>query len=167
MILVTYFESVARAKYKGGTGLQNAVIKTQVELGKLENRLASLEDSIMPITAKLNIVMNRPSRLPLPLPASIPEVKYDFINEEIISLLLENNPNLKALDFMAAKENLTIKLEEKNYFPDFTVGVNNIDTDSRLEANTPDNGKDPIIASLSINIPIWRKKYDWRRYFCR
>ena len=58
MILVTYFESVARAKYKGGTGLQNAVIKTQVELGKLENRLASLEDSIMPITAKLNIVMS-------------------------------------------------------------------------------------------------------------
>jgi cobalt-zinc-cadmium efflux system outer membrane protein len=158
--LVTHFESVARAKYKGGTGLQSAVIKTQVELGKLEDNLLSLQDLIQPITAKLNMALNRPAHMPLPAPKSIPEEKYDLIHEELLAILRTENPSLKTLDFMVAKEDLAVKLTEKDFFPDITLGVNFIDTNSRLDMDPPDNGKDPVIANLSINLPIWHNKYD-------
>jgi cobalt-zinc-cadmium efflux system outer membrane protein len=158
--LVSNFEGVANAKYKSGVGLQNAVIKTQVELGKLEDRLSSLKDSIRPIGAKLNIAMNRPSNIPLPLPEKISENKLRLTDQELMSLMREKNPGLKALDYIVVKEDNSIRLAEKNYYPDFTIGINYIDTKSRYDANPIDNGKDPIIANLSINIPIWRKKYD-------
>ena len=158
--LVTYFESVARAKYKGGTGLQNAVIKTQVELGRLEDSLLSLQDLIKPITAKLNIALNRPANMPFPLPKIIPEEKYDLKDEDLLSILRIENPNLKVLDFIAAKEDLAVKLAEKDFFPDLTLGVNYIDTQPRSNMNQPDNGKDPVIANLSVNLPIWRQKYN-------
>jgi outer membrane protein TolC len=157
--LLTHFESVARAKYKGGAGLQSAVIKAQVELGKVEDRFRSLQDLMRPVAAKLNIALNRPLYMALPVPKALPAEKRDFAEEELFSLLRAENPNLKALDFMATREDLAIKLAEKDFFPDVTLGVDYIDTDSRPHMDPEDNGKDPVIAKLSVNLPIWHQKY--------
>jgi len=160
VILLTHFESVARAKYKGGVGLQSAVIKAQVELGKLEDRLLSLQDLMRPVGVKLNITLNRQSYMALPTPKALPAAKRNFSDEELFTLLRAENPNLKILDFMAAKEDFAIKLSEKNFFPDMTLGVDYIDTDSRSDMDPKDNGKNPVIAKLSVNVPIWHQKYN-------
>jgi cobalt-zinc-cadmium efflux system outer membrane protein len=34
-----------------------------------------------------------------------------------------------------------------------------VDTDEALMPDTPDSGKDPVIAKASVNIPIWFRKY--------
>lgn len=158
--LLKYLESVARAKYKGGAGLQSAVIKAQVELGKLEDRLHSLQDLMRPITVKLNIALNRPSHMSLPAPKDILTRKRTITDDELFLMLRAENPNLKVFDFMAAKEDLAAKLASKNYFPDMTLGVDYIDTASRSDMDPEDNGKDPVIAKLSVNVPIWHGKYD-------
>jgi cobalt-zinc-cadmium efflux system outer membrane protein len=69
--LLSYMESVARSKYKSGTGLQSAIIRTQVELGTLEDRLRSLQDLMTPVAAKLYIALNRPARTPVPAPEAM------------------------------------------------------------------------------------------------
>ena len=158
--LLTYLEGVARTKYKSGAGLQSAVIKAQVELGKLEDRLYSLQDLTRPIAAKLNVMLNRPSNIPIPVPKGLPQEKHPFVDEDLFALLRGNNPNLKAFDYVMSKEDLAIQLAGKNYFPDMTLGVDYIDTASRSDANPIDNGKDPIVAMLSVNLPIWQQKYD-------
>ena len=158
--LVSSFEDVATAKYKSGAGLQNAVIKIQVELGKMDDRLSSLEDLITPVAAKLNSAMNRPSAAALPLPEEIPFEKITLDKSELIDLLKSDNPNLKALDYMAKRDDYLVSLSKKNYYPDIMLGVNYIDTAKRYDASPSDNGKDPLVASISINLPIWRKKYD-------
>ncbi len=161
--LVSGFESVARSRYKGGTGLQNAVIKTQVELGKLEDRLISLRDLTGPLAVKLNKAMNRPAYAPIPLPDKIPDRKLSMDKERLILLLKSKNPELKILDHMAEKDSYLLNLAEKNIYPDFTLGVKYIDTESRIDAAPADNGKDPVIASVTVNLPIWRKKYASQR----
>ena len=158
--LLTYLEGVARTKYKSGAGLQSAVIKAQVELGKLEDRLNSLQDLMRPMVTKLNMALNRPSNLPLPVPKGLPQEKPAFVDDSLFVSLRENNPNLRAFDFITAKEDLAIQLAGKNYFPDMTLGVDYIDTASRTDANPVDNGKDPVVAMLSVNLPIWKQKYD-------
>ncbi len=160
VMLLTHFESVARAKYRGGVGLQSAVIKAQVELGKLEDQLSSLQDLTRPVAAKLNMALNRPSHLTLPAPKEIPTGESNITNNELYLLLRTQNPKLKAFDFLAAKEDLAVKLAKKNYFPDVTLGVDYIDTVSRTDINPDDNGKDPLIAKLSVNVPIWQRKYN-------
>ncbi len=159
-ILLTHLESVARAKYKGGAGLQSAVIKSQVELGKLEDRLHSLQDLMRPISVKLNIALNRPSHMALPAPKDMPTGKSTITDDELFLILRAENPNLKVFDYMAAKEDLAGKLASKNYFPDMTLGVDYIDTASRSDMDPEDNGKNPVIAKLSVNVPIWHGKYD-------
>ena len=76
--LLTHFESVARAKYRGGAGLQSAVIKVQVELGKLEDRLRSrfqwgLLTDIQPpsLETRLAILQDKATALETTLPEDI------------------------------------------------------------------------------------------------
>lgn len=157
--LLEDLENIARTKYSTGIGSFSDIIKAQVELGKLEDRLSTLNDLREPVVAKLNAALNRPDKAFLPWPTSIPIKRLHFSDQELLSLLKEINPELKAKDSLASKEKVGIDLAEKNYFPDLTVGVEWIDTEEALKSGTEDSGKDPVIAMFSVNLPIWHGKY--------
>jgi outer membrane protein TolC len=70
------------------------------------------------------------------------------------------NPELKALDFEITQRRSGIALAQKDYFPDFSLGMSYIETDESTVSSPRDNGKDPLIAIISINLPFWREKYD-------
>lgn len=157
--LVKYLEEVALAKYRAGVGPYANVIKAQVELGKLTDRLQSLRDLRDPIVAELNAALNRPPDASLFWPQSVPEIEINSSQQDLIRWLAENNPDLKAMDFEIAKQRVGIDLARKNYFPDISIGAEFIDTDEALNPLTPDSGKDPVMAMLSINLPIWYGRY--------
>jgi len=158
--LLTYLEAVARTKYKAGGPTFAAVVKAQVELGKLEDRLRTLRDfAAGPVIAELNAALNRPSDAALALPAAIPDEEVDFTDQQLFSWLRERNPELKAIDSVAAKDRAAVDLAKKDYFPDITIGLDYIDTDSALVPSAKDSSKDPVVGMISVNLPIWRDKY--------
>jgi len=156
--LVTNMESVARTRFKAGAAPNSAVIQAQVELGKLDDRLRTLESLRKPIVAKLNAAMNRPTHVPLPWPRSLPEFAASFTDEQAIQWLAESNPDLRRLEHLAGKEEAAIRLARKNYLPDITLGVEYVQTDDALMPGTRDSGKDPVMAMISVNLPIWYGK---------
>ena len=88
MKLLSYFEIVAQTKYTTGKAPLADVIKAQVELGKLEERLLSLRDLREPVTAKLNAVLNRPADALLPCP-SIQDNDIALRDDEIVKQIIE------------------------------------------------------------------------------
>jgi len=159
MKLLSDLESVARTKYKAGIAPYAAIIKAQVELGRLQDRLKTLQDLRNPIVAKLNAALNKPSDASLPWPRAVREEMTKVSEEQLVAWLQENNPELKALEFMTAKEKAGIDLARKNYFPDIMLGVGMIDTDDAIIPDTEDSGKDPVVAMIAINLPVWYGKY--------
>ncbi len=159
--LVKNFESVARTRYKVAVGKHPDVIRAQVELGKLEDRLKTLQDLRGPIVARLNAALNRPAEASLPWPKQIEEESVSFTDQQLLEWMANSNPELGTLEFEIAKSRTKIDLAKKDYYPDITFGIDFIDTDDATGATTPSNsGKDPIIAMFSINLPIWREKLD-------
>ncbi len=154
LILLQNIEQVARTRFKAGSAPQSALIQAQVELGKLEDRLQTLEALRGPVAAKLNAALNRPIDTELPLPDEITPLPVEFTDEEITRQLPIGSPALKRLDALIRKEQSAEKLARKNRYPDLTVGLETIQTDEAL-MSTPDSGKDPIMAMVSINLPIW------------
>lgn len=152
--LITYFEGVARKRYEAGDTPYAAVIRAQVELGKLEDRLLSQHDLRSPVAAELNAALNRPFDAPLPWPENIEEVVLPLQIEEIFVQLVENNPELKAIDSRTEQEKAFMGLAGKDFYPDITLGVTFIDTDEALMPGTIDSGRDPVISMLSLNLPI-------------
>ena len=161
MQLMKNFESVARTRYKVATGRYPDVIRAQVELGKLDDRLKTLQDLQGPIVAKLNAALNRPAETSLPWPKQVKEESVSFTDQQLLEWMANSNPELKALEYDIARSRTKIDLAKKDYYPDITFGLDFIDTDDASGAMSPsDSGKDPIIAMFSINLPIWRGKLD-------
>lgn len=156
--LLQYLEGVARARYAVGATPFSDVVRTQVELGKLEDRLKTLEDLRRPIMAKLLAAMNRPVDQELPWPADIPVMVVALTDGEILRQLPEQNPQIRRLAHLEAREQAESNLAGKEFFPDFTFGLETITTGRAMDPMTPDSGEDPIMASVSINIPLWQGK---------
>lgn len=156
--LLKHLEGVARSKLKAGAS-QSGVIKAQVELGKLDDRLRSFQDMRGPMVARLNASMNRPRDASLPWPRFVALVGAEIQEEEMFEQLAAANPELKSLDSLIQKEEQAIRLARKEYYPDFALGVDFVSTDEALMSGVRDSGRDPVVAMIALDIPIWRGKY--------
>ncbi len=155
--LLKGLEAVARERYRTGQVL-TAVMQAQVELGKLEDRLRSLRELRPPMVSKLNAALNRESDAPLPWPSLPPGELPELDAETVLDQLRSQNPDLARFTALAEKAQISAELARKSGYPDITLGVSTIDTDdARMSAS--DSGKDPVMATVSINLPIWRGKY--------
>ena len=156
--LLKYVESVARSRYRVRRGEYADVLRTQVEFGKLEDRLRSLEDLRRPIAARLNAALSRPSDAPVPWPKAIAlETLAD--DGQVLAWMREANPELKALEAEIERQATAVELAHKDRYPDFALGLTYIETGTAGLPGTG-GGNDPLIAELSVTVPLWRSKYE-------
>lgn len=149
--LIEDLEHVTRSRYTTGDSIA-ATLQAQVELGRLEDRLSSLQDQRRPRTAQLNALLNRPEKQSLPWPSNMP---YQPLTQTINSLT--TNPELTELTHRIQQEHQQVQLAKRERYPDFTLGLQYIQTDDAARP-TSDNGKDPIIGTVGITLPIWTGK---------
>jgi outer membrane protein TolC len=157
--LMTALEVVTRSKYRVGKTTHGAIIRAQVELGKLEDRLTMLRDLLDPARVDLNLALNRDPLLTLPVPAVLPDEPVLPDDTRIMALVKGKNPELQSMVYREERDKISIELARKNSHPDITLGVDYIFTGDALAPGTEDSGKDPILAHISIGLPIWRGKY--------
>ena len=159
MRLVKNMEGVARTRFKTGAAPHSAVIQAQVELGKLDDRLRALEAMRRPIAAGLNAALNRPSEQPLPVPTSVPAVEVSFTDAQAMEWLAEHSPDLQRLDHLLGQAEASVGLAERSTYPDIRLGVDYVDTDDALNAGVVDSGKDSVMATVSVSLPLWYGKH--------
>lgn len=153
--LVKYLERIATSRYTTGSAKHSDVIRPQVELGKLEDRLNSLKDLQAPLAARLNGLLDRPAETDIPFPASIPVMVITESDESLHAMLAESNPNLAYWETVKAKEEAGKELAERNYYPDFTFGVDVTEVDDARNPGVIGDGQNPVLTTMSFNIPIW------------
>jgi outer membrane protein TolC len=153
--LVKYLERIATARYTTGAASHADVIRPQVELGKLEDRLNSLNDLRHPLAARLNALLDRPVQTPIDFPPSIPVMAVSEPDEVLFAGLLEDNPRLTYWSTVAAREEAGKGLAESDYYPDFTFGLDVTEVDKARNPGVIGDGQNPVMATMSFNIPIW------------
>jgi len=157
--LLKHFEAVARTKYATSGAGHPDVIRAQVEMAKLEDILRSLQELREPIVAKLNAILNRDIKAPLPWP-SRPDFSSPVLSRRgLMALTVKTNPELAALDYDIEAARSRVALAKKNFWPDVGVGVDWVETGAAIAGNPSDSGKDPVVLMFSMNIPLWRDKY--------
>jgi len=158
--LVEYLEQVARTRYKADATGHPDVIRAQIELGKLADRLASLRDLQAPLAAQINAAVGRLTDTPVAAPGEIDQYPLAVNDAQLFQWLRRANPQLTALQHETAQHRQAVRLARRDYYPDVTVGVDYIDTGEADTAGAPDSGKDPVTVGVSINLPIWRSRLD-------
>ena len=153
--LMKYLEKIATARYTTGSAKHADIIRPQVELGKLEDRLKSLNDLKHPLAARLNALMDRQAGTEIEFPASIPIMSMTDTDEALFTELQISNPQLMYWNTIVKKEEAGKGLAERNYYPDFTFGVDVTEVDDARNPGVIGDGQNPVMTSMSFNIPIW------------
>ncbi|MCP4216429.1 MAG: TolC family protein [bacterium] len=156
--LLQFLERVAETKYKAGSTPYATMLRTRVEVDKLNLRLLDTEESLTPVATELNALLNRGFDTPFPVPQDLPATSPDISIAQLKQWVAQNNPALKSLDFMTAKAQTNIKLAKKNLYPDFGLGLEYMFTASVDMGGMMSSGKDPLAAMASLKIPLWFKK---------
>ena len=157
--LLRQLEAVAQTQLRAG-GSMSPVTKAQVELGKLQDRLSSLEELRTPLETRMTALLNLLQGTPLPPATQLPTRSTALPDDEtLFDWQQQASPILEALEHAVEKEEHSIRLARKEGLPDFGAGVDYIVTGPARISGTPDSGKDAVIAMLSVDIPLWRSRY--------
>jgi len=149
--------AVARKKYAAGTAAQQDALKAQLEISQLSDRLLTLGQGRRSAAAKLSALLNRPPDSDL---GPVREAELPALNSDPESLLAraqQGRPELRKADRVIQKNDFYLELAKKNYWPDFNVMVDYFDIGGGSTAH-PEDGRNAWMASVGINIPLWRGK---------
>ena len=158
--LLSSFEEVVRARYRVGAGSHPELIRVQVELGQLEDRLAQLRAMRPTYVADLNAALNRTTDAPVSPFARLPGRVASVDGPGLAEIARRSNPVLLALDERIEEQRIRSEVARKEGLPDFTVGLDYIVTDEAMNSSIAESGDDPILLSFGITVPLWRDKYD-------
>lgn len=153
----------ARATYETGEGPYSAMLQAQMEIGRLDAQLAGLRDRLIPATSRLNIAAGMSVSQATPAGVELPQ---EFMNAELpaeaeLSTVMEhNNPALASLRYQEEGRRHSVEAAGRKSYPDLTLGVDYIMTGDAIMAGVEDSGKDPVIARVAINIPLWGGQAD-------
>ncbi len=163
--LLKDLHSVIMSGYESGKGSYTAILRLESEIDSLKNLVKTVDELKWPVIAKLNEILNRnPEENIEVVPLEEFEIAHLEKSKEklLIDSLFQTSPYLRSINFKMKAERLKRDLAKKNYYPNFTVGLDWINTAKTSQTGLKDNGKDGIIFKLGISIPLWRKKYRYQ-----
>lgn len=150
--LAAQFAQIAERKYAVGQVSQPDVLRAQVELTRLVNRITTETLALEKARAQLNALLSRPLEAPLGMPQDPPSPTVTYSPTDLEALTLNNRPELLAQAKTIEKETLALALARKAYYPDFEASVSRFVNFGQ---------RDGFGFVLSATIPLaFRYKYD-------
>jgi outer membrane protein TolC len=119
--LLERFAKIAEARYSVGKAQQQDVLKAQVEVSILLNRLRQIEQQKQSLKAEINSLLNRRPETPLGRPADYQKAELRTTLEELYATANTNSPTIKREQAMVQRDQLGLNLARRNYYPDFGV----------------------------------------------
>ncbi len=157
--LLKLLEPVVQRRVQAG-GNQSEILRLQVEIGKVQNRLESLEDSRPALSAALAALVGWKGRALLPWPVLEESEPARLDRERLVALLFEKNPDLAVLDKEVAIRGEEVGAARMERYPDFRVGLSWFQTGGARSGGVRGSGNDPWAFSIGVKIPLWVGKYD-------
>lgn len=135
------------------------VLRVQMEINELQNNLALLEESKIPLIARFNQLLNRDKIEPVIFSDSIIAATMPISLNDIPNSIKNNNPMLKMLEQEEAAYVAQGKMNQKMGLPMIGVGLQYDIFQPRANSESMMNGRNMLMPMATVTIPLWRKKY--------
>ncbi|TAJ29369.1 MAG: TolC family protein [Nitrospirae bacterium] len=145
--LLIQFEKTAKARYSVGQAAQQDVFRAQVEISRVLDRLAVLEQQKESLHAAINRLLNRPPADPLGTPEEIRVPLLTLPLPELARRAEAFSPILLASAKGIERSEQAVSLAHRQYYPDFDLNALGTRND-RIN----DNGYQVM---LGIKIPLF------------
>lgn len=155
-ILKTY-KSIVTSTFENGKGSLTDALRVDIMNTSAETNLEVLNQKIKSANARLNSLLGRDYDSPIEITErlTVPDSPYQASIDSI-----QHNPLLESLDLKIQAGELKQKLAIKQGLPNLGAGVDYVMVDKLNDMALVDNGKNVLMPTVTMSIPIFRKKYN-------
>jgi outer membrane protein, heavy metal efflux system len=148
--LLAQLAEISESRYRIGEGLQQDVLRTQIERSILEEKLELLHKDLESQKTMLNALLNRDPEQTLDVCAELaqPEVKISL--PDLQSRLLNLSPEFSMKSIAEKEKTLAVDLAKKQRYPDFTA--------SFQWQKTGSDFPDYYMTTIEARIPLFSSK---------
>jgi outer membrane protein, heavy metal efflux system len=146
--LLEKLSQISESRYRVGKGIQQDILRSQVEVSLLMQRLTVLEQQRKTAQARLNAFLARDADAALPPAAKLQQAALSLSLPELYRLARENDTGLQREKQMVQRNQLAINLAQKDYYPDLSVGY--------MYQQRPDL-PDMHGLTFTLNVPVFYK----------
>ncbi len=154
LALVDDIIRLTEVRYETGSGLQQDVLKAQVQRSKLMERLMSLRQQQTAVQLELNGLLNRPSDGVFDVPEELELVEADVDLDSLQAAGVKNRPMTSAYESLLKRYRQQQNLARLNDYPDMNLWASWRFRDDDL----PDGGTDFVSVGVSLSLPVYREK---------
>src|SRR5205807_4731510 len=150
--LVERLAKVAEQKYAVGQVAQPDVLRSQVELTRLINRVTTETLAIDGARAELNALLSRSPGEPLGVPEDPPPARLPQTDDDFVARALRRRPEVASKAAAVERERTKLAMSRPDYLPDFELSI------SRF---VNFQNRDGFGAMAAISLPFaYKYKYD-------
>ena len=120
--LLEQFIKIAEIRYTVGKGIQQDVLKAQVEFSKLIEQQTMLDQRKQIAEARLNSLLYREPESPVGVPQELKPRDFPYTLSALNETAIANYPELKGQRRKIEGAQYGIQLAKKDFYPDFSVG---------------------------------------------
>ncbi len=156
--LLRQTSSSAEARFKANQGALPDVIRATVAAEDILTRISALEAMRIAAVAKIAALRGEAGK-PLDLPSTAqPRIPALPALTSAMKLSMIANQELHAAGNAVARDEYAVRAARLEYYPDFTLGIDYTQAGENRMANPADRGKDPVMGTITVNVPIWWDK---------
>jgi len=148
--IIDDFIKLTETRYEVGKGLQQNVLKAQLQRSKQMDMLLGLQQSEAATLAELNSLAGHETDRPLEITAQLEGITTAFDLTELQQLAEQKRPMFAAFSALIDQYKAQRGLADLDYKPDFTLWAGYRWRDNDL----PDGGTDFVSAGISFNLPV-------------
>jgi len=157
--LLRALSAAVRARVEIGKASLADLNQVDLSVSRLSDQLQSLAARRRAARARLVDVIGAPADTPTPLKASEPGTGLPHRQRAELERLALAHPAISAVELKAAAEIDRARHAHTGGLPNLMLGLDYIETGPAAMAGVADSGKDPVIVSVGISLPIWRGSY--------
>ena len=144
----------SQARYEAGKTGQPDVLRAQLTTSDIQKRLLDLSQQREVALARLNALRSEPQNTPFEMASewttpSLPD------RSRAMAIALQYRQELQQAGVAIDRDRTGLSLAGMDRLPDFTFGVDYTQVNRNIFSDPPDNGHDAVVASVSVNVPIW------------
>ncbi len=155
--LLENMERVAQRKYESNITPIQDVIKAQIGLSRIIDKLIFLEQNRRSLEAKMNALLDRPRGTEFNKTGNIGLTEFNYSIEGLLELANNNRQELIAATLDIERTKYQRSLAGLDFMPDFSFGFDYIQV-GKGSTSLPDDGQDAWMTTFAVHVPIWLDK---------
>lgn len=156
--LLTDLLEIAEARYRTGEASQQDVLRAQLELDRIDQRLIEIDQALRQSQADLAGLLQTTPDAELLAAAEMEELSTPAEIDRLYDIAIQCRPELQERLASIAREQRNEELKRLDYYPDITLGFGwDVMTTNRAMDPMAD-GFDTYGVTVGLNVPIWRER---------